>query len=69
MEQMDIRMSREQLDTVIDALAVAAEHNQASQLAADCEKIGAWLSYRYTQKWGLPRSAAAALARARASGG
>lgn len=69
MQQMDIRISRDQLDTVIDALAAAATDNQASQHAAQCEKIGAWLSHRYTQRWGLPRSAREALARARGSGG
>lgn len=69
MDKLEIRMTREQLDTCIDALALAAVRKAGSPLAADCEQLGSWLSHRYTQRWGLPRSAREALARARAGDG
>ena len=69
MDKLEIRMTREQLDTCIDALALAAVRSAGSELAADCEQLGSWMSHRYTVRWGLPRSAREALDRARGNGG
>ena len=60
MDTVQIRLDRDQLDAVIDALALAAVTRPADPRAAEWDKIGAWLAHRYTKRWGLPRRAAAA---------
>lgn len=61
MEKLEIRVSREQLAALIDALAAAAEHKPGDPAAAQWQQLGSWLSHRYTRRWGLPPRAAAAL--------
>lgn len=69
MDKLEIRMDRGTLDTVIDALAAAAVHARSDAERAELDRIGSWLSHRYTVRWGLPRRAAAALAAARGGRG
>lgn len=65
MDKLEIRMTRGQLDAVIDALAAAAVHARSGTERAELDKLGSWLTHRYTVRWGLPSRARAVLEAAR----
>lgn len=65
MSVIDIRMTGDQLALLVDALETAIDNTSDNQVANEWEELRVYLIHRYTRRWGLPPSTAAAIRRSR----